>query len=237
MRRESDFLLAAGARCASCCRRGAQAIFVIFGVACVTFFVLRLVPGDPARLMVPPGSSEDVVQTIRQQLGTDRPILEQFGIFLGGLLQGDLGHSFRYERPVLDSCSMPFRRPCRSGSVTILFSLLVAVPLGIAAAARPGGVVDRLDAGRRDGRPVAAEFLDRGDAGACVLDPAPRFAGDRQRHAWRLCPAGDHALGGADRDASAHSAAVDARGAARGLHPHRARQGRARAPGSSSFTR
>jgi ABC-type dipeptide/oligopeptide/nickel transport system permease component len=83
-------------------RRAVQALFVIFGVACVTFFVLRLVPGDPARLMVPPGSSEEVVQTIRQQLGTDRPILEQFGIFLSGLVHGDLGRSFRYERPVLD---------------------------------------------------------------------------------------------------------------------------------------
>src|SRR4029079_4846296 len=83
-------------------RRALQAVFVIFGVVCVTFFVLRLVPGDPARLMVPPGSSEEVVAGIRQQLGTNRPILDQFWIFLSGLFHGDLGRSFRYERPVLD---------------------------------------------------------------------------------------------------------------------------------------
>ena len=76
-------------------RRVAQAAFVIFGVVCVTFFVLRLVPGDPARLMVPPGSSEEVVQAIRVELGTDRPILEQFWIYLRGLARGDLGESFR----------------------------------------------------------------------------------------------------------------------------------------------
>ena len=125
-------------------RRGAQAVFVIFGVACVTFFVLRLVPGDPARLMVPPGSSEDVVQTIRTQLGTDRPILVQFWIFLGGLLHGDLGRSFRYERPVLDLVLDAFPATLSLGAITILFSLAVAVPLGVAAAARPGGVTDRL---------------------------------------------------------------------------------------------
>ena len=124
-------------------RRVAQAVFVIFGVACVTFFVLRLVPGDPARLMVPPGSSEEVVQTIRQELGTDRPILEQFWIFSDGLLHGDLGQSFRYERPVLDLVLDASRPPSRSARHHSS-RLLVAVPLGIAAAARPGGVKDRM---------------------------------------------------------------------------------------------
>ena len=121
-----------------------QALFVIFGVVCVTFFVLRLVPGDPARLMVPPGSSEQIVQGIRQQLGTDRPILEQFWIFLTGLIQGDLGTSFRHQRPVLDLVLERFPATLSLGVLAILFSLMVAVPLGVAAAARPGGFADRL---------------------------------------------------------------------------------------------
>lgn len=125
-------------------RRGAQALFVIFGVACVTFFVLRLVPGDPARLMVPPGSSEEVVQAIRVELGTDRPLFEQFGIYLAGLVRGDLGTSFRYERPVLDLVLSVFPATLALGGVTMLFSVLVAVPLGIAAAANPGRLIDRV---------------------------------------------------------------------------------------------
>jgi ABC-type dipeptide/oligopeptide/nickel transport system permease component len=125
-------------------RRGVQAVFVIFGVACVTFFVLRLVPGDPARLMVPPGSSEAIVQGIRQRLGTDRPILEQFWIFLAGLLHGDLGTSFRHQRPVLDLVLDRFPATLSLGVLAIFFSLLVAVPLGVVAAARPGGFLDRL---------------------------------------------------------------------------------------------
>lgn len=125
-------------------RRLAQAVFVIFGVACVTFLVLRLVPGDPARLMVPPGSSEEVVQQIRVRLGTDRPLLEQFVIYLSGLLHGDLGQSFRYERPVLGLVLSVFPATLALGGLSILFSSLVAVPLGIAAAANPGRLVDRL---------------------------------------------------------------------------------------------
>lgn len=125
-------------------RRFAQALFVIFGVACVTFFVLRLVPGDPARLMVPPGSSEAVVEAIRVKLGTNLPLLEQFWAYLLGLVQGDLGTSFRYERPVLDLVLSVFPATLALGGVAMLFSLLVAVPLGIAAAAKPGGVTDRI---------------------------------------------------------------------------------------------
>ncbi len=125
-------------------RRAAQALFVIFGVVCVTFLVLRLVPGDPARLMVPPGSGEDVVQTIRERLGTDEPLLEQFWVFLGGLVQGDLGMSFRHERPVLDLIVEAFPATLALATTTLIFAIVVAVPLGIAAAARPGGALDRL---------------------------------------------------------------------------------------------
>jgi ABC-type dipeptide/oligopeptide/nickel transport system permease component len=125
-------------------RRGAQALFVIFGVACVTFFVLRLVPGDPARLMVPPGSSEEVVEAIRIKLGTNLPLLEQFWVYLVGLVQGDLGTSFRYERPVLDLVLSVFPATLALGGVAMVFAIIVALPLGIAAAAKPGGLTDRL---------------------------------------------------------------------------------------------
>jgi ABC-type dipeptide/oligopeptide/nickel transport system permease component len=125
-------------------RRGAQALFVIFGVVCVTFFVLRLVPGDPARLMVPPGSSEEVVEGIRMKLGTNLPLLEQFWVYLSGLVQGDLGTSFRYERPVLDLVLSVFPATLALGGVAMVFAMVVALPLGIAAAAKPGGLTDRL---------------------------------------------------------------------------------------------
>ncbi len=124
-------------------RRLLQAIFVIFGVTCVVFFVLRVVPGDPARLMVPPGSSEEIVAQIRQQLGTDEPIIVQFGQFLGGLLQGDLGESFRHDRPVLGLVLSRLPATLALTATTMTTAVLVAVPLGILAAYRSGGILDR----------------------------------------------------------------------------------------------
>jgi len=121
-----------------------QSAFVIFGVACVTFLVLRLVPGDPARLMVPPGTSEKVVDSLRKELGTDQPLIVQFGRFLGGLLQGDLGQSFRQGRPVLELVLDALPATLALASTTMLTAVLVAVPLGIAAAYRRGGILDRV---------------------------------------------------------------------------------------------
>jgi peptide/nickel transport system permease protein len=125
-------------------RRLLQSAFVIFGVACVTFLVLRLVPGDPARLMVPPGTSEKVVDSLRQELGTDQPLIVQFGRFLGGLLQGDLGESFRQGRPVLELVLDALPATLALATTTMLTAVLVAVPLGIVAAYRSGGILDRV---------------------------------------------------------------------------------------------
>src|SRR5918993_1213006 len=125
-------------------RRLLQSAFVIFGVACVTFLVLRLVPGDPARLMVPPGTSEKVVDSLRKELGTDQPLIVQFGRFLGGLLQGDLGESFRQGRPVLELVLDALPATLALASTTMLTAVLVAVPLGITAAYRSGGILDRV---------------------------------------------------------------------------------------------
>src|SRR3954451_137265 len=81
-------------------QRTLQMIVVVFGVVTVTFFAVRLVPGDPARLMEPPGTSETVLKQTRQRLGTDKPLAQQYLTFLEGLPQGDLGTSFRGNVPV-----------------------------------------------------------------------------------------------------------------------------------------
>ena len=124
-------------------RRTLQAVLVIFGVVCVTFFVLRLVPGDPARLMLPAGTGEDVVALVREQLGTDKPIPVQFARFLGDLARGELGMSFRHERPVLDLVLEALPATLALAATTMATAVLIAVPLGILAAVRSGGLVDR----------------------------------------------------------------------------------------------
>lgn len=125
-------------------RRLCQAVFVIAGVTCVTFFVLRLVPGDPARLLVPQATDEATLQLVRQQLGTDKPLLEQFARFVAGALSGDLGESYRYRQPVVDLLSEAMIPTLALVATSMLTAVVIALPLGVIAAVRPGGWLDRI---------------------------------------------------------------------------------------------
>lgn len=125
-------------------QRAAQMLVVIFGVVTVTFFAVRLVPGDPARMMEPPGTPESVLKLTRQQLGTDKPISAQYVTFLGDVLRGDLGTSFRGGRPVADVVLKALPNTFALGAVTMLLSTLLAFALGIPAALRPNGWFDRV---------------------------------------------------------------------------------------------
>jgi ABC-type dipeptide/oligopeptide/nickel transport system permease component len=119
-------------------------VFVVLGVITVTFFAVRLVPGDPARIMNRPGTPESVLKITREQLGTDKPIPTQFIIFLGDLLRGDLGTSFRGGRPVVDAVLEALPNTFALGVVAMLVTTTLALLLGIAAALRPNGLFDRL---------------------------------------------------------------------------------------------
>lgn len=120
-----------------------QAGFVVLGVVLLTFVVLRIVPGDPARLLVPPGTSEDVVDSMRRTLGTDQPLHVQLARFLTGLARGDLGDSFRQDRPVLGLILDHLPATLALAATAMALAVAVAVPLGIAAALRSGSLLDR----------------------------------------------------------------------------------------------
>src|SRR4051794_33395897 len=81
-------------------RRLALTIPVLLGVATLVFALIHLVPGDPAQAMLGEGASQQDVDSLRKSLGLDRPLLAQYGLFLGGLGRGDLGKSFRFGTPV-----------------------------------------------------------------------------------------------------------------------------------------
>jgi ABC-type dipeptide/oligopeptide/nickel transport system permease component len=125
-------------------RRALHAILVIAGVACLTFFVLRLVPGDPARMILPPGTAEESVQLVRTQLGTDQPLPVQFERFIEDLARGDLGFSFRYRQPVLAIVLRAYPATLALAAAAMLTALVVSIPLGILAALRRGGLLDRM---------------------------------------------------------------------------------------------
>lgn len=124
-------------------RRTGQMVLVVVGVVTLIFFVLRLAAGDPARLMLPPGAPEKLVEQVRAELGTDKPIVWQYVDYLGRLVGGDLGTSFHGNQPVRDAVLGALPNTVALGLATMVVASLLALLLGIAAALRSGGLVDR----------------------------------------------------------------------------------------------
>jgi peptide/nickel transport system permease protein len=119
-------------------------IVVIFGVVTVTFFAVRLVPGDPARLMEPPGTPESVIKVTRERIGTDKPIPEQYVTFLSNFVRGDLGTSFRGGRPVMETVIDAVPNTLVLGAVSMIITTVLSFAIGIIAAMRPNGWFDRI---------------------------------------------------------------------------------------------
>lgn len=119
-------------------------LFVVWGAATLTFFVLRLAAGDPARLINPPGTPEDIVTQVREQLGTDDPLVVQYKNFLVDLVHGDLGQSFHGEQPVTDAVLAALPNTLQLAGVTMVVASLLGLALGILAALNANRLVDRL---------------------------------------------------------------------------------------------
>jgi peptide/nickel transport system permease protein len=125
-------------------RRTVGMVLVVLAVVTITFFVLRIAAGDPARLVNPPGTPEEIITQTRQRLGLAKPLIAQYGDFLGGLVRGDLGTSFRGATPVADAVIGALPNTLALAAVTMVVASVIAVLLGMAAALRPNGILDRL---------------------------------------------------------------------------------------------
>jgi peptide/nickel transport system permease protein len=124
-------------------RRVAATLPVMLIVAVLVFLLLRLTPGDPAAILAGDAASTDQIARIRADLGLDRPILMQFGIWFGNVLAGDLGESFYYKAKVTSLIAHRLEPTLSLATLTLLIAVCVAVPLGVIAAWRFGGWFDR----------------------------------------------------------------------------------------------
>jgi peptide/nickel transport system permease protein len=124
-------------------RRLLQLVGVMVGVAVVTFLLLRLAPGDPARLLAGDRASVETIAAIRHQYGLDLPLWQQFLVYVRNLLGGDIGRSLRFQQPVADLI-VRFMWPTLflTGYVVCL-AVPPTVILAIASARRPGGLADQ----------------------------------------------------------------------------------------------
>jgi peptide/nickel transport system permease protein len=121
-----------------------HAVPVVLGVATLVFLLIHLVPGDPVEVMLGESAVAADKTELRHALGLDRPLPVQYGEYLSGLVRGDLGTSFRSREPVAREILARFPATLLLACASLAVALLIAVPLGIAAALRPRSWVDLL---------------------------------------------------------------------------------------------
>jgi peptide/nickel transport system permease protein len=116
---------------------------VLLVVAVVVFLLLRLTPGDPAAVIAGDAATTEQIEHIRESLGLNRPLVVQFGIWFGNALRGDLGESFFFRKSVAELIAQRLEPTVALALCTIVLAVAVAVPLGVLAAWRHGGWLDR----------------------------------------------------------------------------------------------
>lgn len=125
-------------------RRLLATLPVIVMVAIVIFAILRLTPGDPAAIIAGDDATAAQLEQIRQTMGLDQPIYTQFVVWVGRLLQGDLGVSLLSGTPVLQMIAGRMGPTLALALSTIVLTVIIAIPLGVIAAWRQGKLLDRL---------------------------------------------------------------------------------------------
>ena len=125
-------------------RRLLSMIPVMFVVAITVFLMLHLAPGDPAAMMAGDNATSDTIDAIRRKLGLDEPLWKQFVIWVWHLMQGDLGQSLFWTQSVTSLIAQRAEPTISLALTTITFAVVIAVTMGVAAAANAGSYIDRL---------------------------------------------------------------------------------------------
>jgi peptide/nickel transport system permease protein len=117
---------------------------VLIGISLLLFFMLRMLPGDPAQVLAGQMATPEEIENIRQQLGMDRPIYEQYAAYLGRLARFDLGRSARTQNPVTQEIWARLPNTLLLAVVAIMLACLFGIPAGIISAVRPYSWIDYL---------------------------------------------------------------------------------------------
>ncbi len=120
-----------------------QIIPVLLGVSIVVFFMVRAIPGDPAQIMLGQQATQEQVQQIRENMGLDKPIFVQYGLFLKDALRGDLGDSIVTGRPVTTELLTRLPATFELVAFAMLIAILVGIPVGVISAVRQYSLLDK----------------------------------------------------------------------------------------------
>ncbi|MBL8329307.1 MAG: ABC transporter permease [Rubrivivax sp.] len=116
----------------------------LVGVVIITFLLTRAIPGDPAAYFAGGAATQEAVEQVRKSLGLDKPLIEQFFIYVGNLARGDLGLSLTTGQPVLKELLHRLPASLEVVLLALLLSCAIAIPMGVMAATRPGSWIDQL---------------------------------------------------------------------------------------------
>ena len=123
-------------------RRLLHSLVTLFGVSLVVFGILRVLPGDPARMMLPDGAPQSAVDEMARQLGLTEPLYVQYLVFLQSVVRGDFGQSFQYRAAATAVVAERVWPTVHLSLAALAITVLVGVPAGIVAAARRGTIFD-----------------------------------------------------------------------------------------------
>lgn len=125
-------------------KRILQSFVVIICVSILAFLLIRIAPGNPARMLLPEGATDLEVANMEKELGLDRPLYEQYLKYITGVLKGDLGTSTIYKKPVKDIILGRLPATVKLSLASIVISLAISIPLGIYAGSHQGRIADFL---------------------------------------------------------------------------------------------
>jgi ABC-type dipeptide/oligopeptide/nickel transport system permease component len=128
-------------------RRLLQSIVVVWGVSVLVFVLLRLAPGDPVSLLLAETATPAQMEATREKWGLNEPIPVQYMVFLGRALQGDLGDSLFFQQPAIEVLLERMPATLQLSAAALLFSLSVAIPIGMLSALRRDTIWDYLGTG------------------------------------------------------------------------------------------
>ena len=116
---------------------------MLLGVSIVVFFLVRAIPGDPAQIMLGQQATQEQVQQVRENMGLDKPIFVQYGLFLKDALRGDLGDSIVTGRPVTTELLTRLPATLELTTFAMLIAILVGIPVGVISAVRQYSLLDK----------------------------------------------------------------------------------------------
>ena len=119
-------------------RRLWQSALTLAGVSVLVFVILRVLPGDPAKMLLPEGAPQSAVDELNRQLGLHEPLYVQYGLFVKSVFRGDFGQSFQYRAPALRVVLERLGATVQLALAAMLITVLIGVSLGIVAAVRRG---------------------------------------------------------------------------------------------------